>query len=75
MLDHALRDMEAQAVDLGKAREQSMTKDAARALAAQRAAEDQVARWEKGMQRAFKGIVARPHRRRMLDRAVERAGV
>lgn len=75
MIDNALKDMQAQAVDLGKAREQSLTTDAANALAAQRAAEEQVARWEKAMQRAFKGIVARPQRRRMLDEALERASV
>lgn len=34
---------------------------------------DQVAGWEKAMQRTFRGILPRPVRRAMLDRAGDRA--
>lgn len=40
---------------------------------AQEAALKRVSEWEKAMQRAFKGIMPRPVRRRFLERAAERA--
>lgn len=72
MIDQDLKKMKDQAVDLGQARERSIEADATKALAAQRKAEQQIVVWDRAMQRAFKGIVARPQRRRMLEKAVAR---
>ena len=69
MIDQELAKMKKDAVDLDKAREKQITADATKALAAQRAAEAQIASWDRAMTRAFKGIVPAPERRRRLMKA------
>lgn len=65
----ALRRMEGQAVDLSDDARRREAVRAAEQEAAQAAAMEQVARWDRAMNRAFKGIVSRPQRHRMLMRA------
>lgn len=69
MIDQNLKNMEQQAVDLSDVSE----KEALAKREAERRAEANalaaVLRWERRMQRAFKGIVPRPVRRAQLDRA------
>lgn len=67
-----LKRMASQAVDLGRADADRKAEQAAKERAAEAAATLAVARWEKAMNRAFKGIVPRPTRRAMMVRAAER---
>lgn len=68
-----LKTMQGQAADLDQTKRKADAEALVRAQAAQRAAEERVLRWEKAMQRAFKGIMPRPVRRRFLDKAVGNA--
>jgi len=72
MIDKELQGMTKIATDLTAEKAQDAQRAAAelRAQASQRAAEDQIRRWTRAMDRAFKGIVSGPERRRWLDKAV-----
>lgn len=64
------------AVDLDRHMQAKKTQDAAMHEATERAAMDaamtQVQQWDQAMNRAFKGIISRPTRHRMMQRAAER---
>lgn len=67
-----LKNMQDQAVDLDATKRANEAAALVRQQAAQAAAEERVLKWERKMQRAFKGIMARPVRRRFLHAAMER---
>jgi hypothetical protein len=61
--------MEGQAVDLNRVNAEAAERKADRERAALAKAYEQIDSWERDMQRAFKGICARPLRHAMLRRA------
>ena len=61
-----LKQLAAQAVDLDKVREERAQEQAAAENAAVDTAVDLADRWDRAMNRAFKGIMPRPARHRML---------
>lgn len=60
--------------DLEKIRQQREAMDEVNLQRAEAAAIDRVREWDKAMQRAFKGIVSRPLRHRMMEEAARDAG-
>lgn len=67
---------EPKGVDLGDLKARADAADRLKRQAADSAAEqaalEHVAEWDKAMQRAFKGIVSRPQRHKLLTQASER---
>lgn len=61
------------AVDLDKYMQDKKVRDEAALKAAQEKALERVRSWDKAMQRAFKGIVPRPTRHRMINEALREA--
>lgn len=67
-----IEDYKNQAVDLSKIAQERKAADQAAADAAMAEAQKVAIAWDKGMRRAFKGILPRPVGRAMLIRASER---
>ena len=61
------------AVDLDKHMREREVEKAAQTQAATEAALKQVQEWDRAMQRAFKGIVSRPARHRMISQSIKEA--
>lgn len=68
MQNDPLKSMIDQAVDLKPAKQEAPAteEDALRSLQAQEAMLARVAAWDKAMNRAFKGIISRPLRHKMM---------